>query len=88
MLDDILYVEAERNYCNITTVAQSYMIVSPLNKLCEKIDQWQFIRIHRSFAVNFSKLDAVAESFVEIKGKLIPIGKLYKEDLHKMLNKV
>ena len=88
MLDDILYVEAERNYCKIFTGTQCYLIVSPLNKLCEKVDQRHFVRIHRSFVVNFSKLDAVAESFVEIKGKLIPIGKLYKEDLHRMMNKV
>lgn len=88
MLDDILYVEAERNYCNIVTASQRYLIVSPLSKFFEKIDPRQFVRIHRSFVVNFSKLDAVAESFVEIKGKLIPIGKLYKEDLHKMMNKV
>lgn len=88
MLDDILYVEADRNYCKITTDLQTYMVVSPMNKLCEKIDPRHFVRIHRSFVVNFSKLDAVAESFVEVKGKLIPIGKQYKEDLHKMLNKV
>lgn len=88
MLDDILYVEADRNYCKITTEGQTFMVVSPMNKLCEKIDPRHFVRIHRSFVVNFAKLDAVAESFVEVKGKLIPIGKQYKEDLHKMLNKV
>ncbi len=88
MLDDILYVEADRNYCKITTIAQSYMVVSPMNKLCEKIDSRNFVRIHRSFVVNFSKLEAVAESYVEVNGKLIPIGKQYKEVLHRMLNKV
>lgn len=88
MLDDILYVEADRNYCKITTTTQTYLIVSPLVKLCDKVDPRHFVRIHRSFLVNFSKLDAIAESFVEIKGKLIPIGKQYKEDLHKMLKKV
>ncbi|MFN3997368.1 LytR/AlgR family response regulator transcription factor [Algoriphagus sp.] len=88
MLDDILYVEADRNYCKITTKAQSFMVVSPMNKFCEKIDPRNFIRIHRSFVVNFSKLEAVAESYVEVNGKLIPIGKQYKEELHRMLNKV
>ncbi|REG91053.1 LytR/AlgR family response regulator transcription factor [Algoriphagus antarcticus] len=88
MLDDILWVEAERNYCKIITAQQSYLIVSPLNKFCEKIGQKRFIRIHRSFMVNFSKLDAVTDSCVELKGKLIPIGKQYKEYLHKMLNKL
>ncbi|SEF85029.1 LytR/AlgR family response regulator transcription factor [Algoriphagus boritolerans] len=88
MLDEILYVEADRNYCKIFTVGQTYLIVSPMNKLCEKIDSRRFIRIHRSFVVNFSRLEAVAESYVEINGKLIPIGKQYKEELHRMMNKV
>lgn len=88
MLDDILWVEAERNYCKIITSQQAYTIVSPLNKLCEKIDQKRFIRIHRSFMVNFSKLEAVADSHVELKSKLIPIGKQYKDELYKLMNKV
>jgi len=88
MLDDILYVEADRNYCKINTESESFLIVSPLNKLCEKINQRHFIRIHRSFVVNFSKLDAVADSFVEINSKQIPVSKQYKDELHKMLNKI
>jgi len=88
MLEDILWVEADRNYCKITTAQQTYLIVSPLNKLCEKMDQKRFVRIHRSFMVNFSKLEAVAESHVELKGKILPIGKQYKEDLFRLMNKV
>lgn len=88
LLDEILYIEAERNYCNIFLSNLTYLIVSPLNKLCEKMDQRNFIRIHRSYVVNFSKLDAVSDSHVEIQGKLIPVGKQFKEDLHRLLNKV
>lgn len=88
MLVDILWVEAERNYCKIITAQQSYLVVSPLNKLCEKIDQRIFIRIHRSYMVNFSKLDAVADSHVELNGRLIPIGKQYKDELYRLMKKV
>jgi DNA-binding LytR/AlgR family response regulator len=88
MLDDILWVEAERNYCKITTTQQVHLIVSPLNKLCEKIDPKRFVRIHRSYMVNFSKLEAVTENHVELKGKILPIGKQYKDDLFRMVNKV
>jgi DNA-binding LytR/AlgR family response regulator len=88
MLDDIIWVEAERNYCKIITSQQDYLIVSPLNKLCEKIDPKRFVRIHRSYMVNFSKLEAVTETHVELKGKILPIGKQYKEDLFRLVNKV
>lgn len=88
LLADILYIEADRNYCKIFIENQSYTVVSAMSKLCEKLDPKQFIRIHRSFVVNYIHLDAVADSHVEINGKLIPIGKQYKDDLYKMLNKV
>ncbi|RAI90179.1 LytR/AlgR family response regulator transcription factor [Algoriphagus yeomjeoni] len=88
MLDDILWVEAERNYCKIITMQQSFLIVSPLNKLCERMDQKRFVRIHRSFMINFSKLDAVTDSSVELNQKILPIGKQYKEDLFRLMKKV
>jgi DNA-binding LytR/AlgR family response regulator len=88
MLDDILWVEAERNYSKIITSQQPYLIVSTLTKLCEKLDQKKFIRIHRSFMVNFSKLEAVTDSNVELEGKTLPIGKQYKEDLFRLMNKL
>jgi DNA-binding LytR/AlgR family response regulator len=88
MLDDILYVEANRNYCNIITSEQSYMIINSLNIFGEKFLNNDFLRVHRSFIVNLKKLDAVADSHLEIKRKVIPISKMYKEDLIKSIRKV
>ncbi len=88
MLDEILYIEAERNYCNIITSNQNFMIVSPLNSFCKKIVSKNFLRVHRSFVVNVKKLDAVADAHLEINRKVIPVGKIYKEDLMKSIIKV
>jgi hypothetical protein len=38
--------------------------------------------------VNIKKLDAVADSHLEINRKVIPVGKMYKEDLMKSIRKV
>jgi len=88
MLDDILYIEADRNYCNIVTESQNYLIVSPLNTFCQKVDSKDFLRVHRSFVVNIKKLDAVADAYLEIKRKVIPISKMYKESLMNSIKKV
>lgn len=88
MLEDILYIEAERNYCHIFTANQDYMVVNTLNIVCEKLTNKEFLRIHRSFVVNLRKLDAVAESYLEINNKVIPIGKLYKDELMKSIRRV
>ncbi|EMS35308.1 Sensory transduction regulatory protein [Mariniradius saccharolyticus AK6] len=88
MLDEILYLEADRNYCHIYTKDQDYLIVNTLNIVCEKLTSKNFLRVHRSFVVNLKKLDAVADSYVEINNKVLPIGKIYKEDLMKNIQKV
>ena len=47
-----------------------------------------FLRVHRSYVVNIRKLDAVADSHLEIKRKVIPVSKMYKEDLMRSIRKI
>ncbi|WP_373521446.1 response regulator [Aquiflexum sp.] len=88
MLDEILYIEAERNYCNIITSDQHFTIVSPLNTFCEKIVSKDFLRVHRSYVVNIKKLDAVGDSHLEINRKVIPISRMFKENLMNSIKRI
>jgi DNA-binding LytR/AlgR family response regulator len=81
LLVDILYVEADRNYCKIVTEANSYLITCTLKTMEEKLPKSNFVRVHRSFLVNLTKLDVVAEHHIEIKRKVIPLSKSHKEML-------
>lgn len=88
MLDQILYIEAERNYCNIITKMGKFLVVSTLKTLENSLSKSSFLRVHRSFIVNMSKLDAVADSHLEIDRKVIPISKTYKEFLMERLHMI
>ena len=79
LLDNILYVEADRNYCNIVTENGEYLVVSTLKAIESRLRNSSFIRVHRSFLVNISKLDSVAESHLEIRRKTIPVSRSHKE---------
>jgi len=81
LLEDILYIEADRNYCHILTDDNKYLLVSTLKTLEEELLGTRLMRVHRSFMVNLSKLDVVAESHLEIKRKVIPLSKSYKDGL-------
>lgn len=87
-LDDIWYVEAERNYSVIVTEEKSYTVVSSLKSFLEKIKNQRFLRVHRSYLVNITKLDAIAENHLEIKSKAIPLSHMYREELFKLLIKI
>jgi DNA-binding LytR/AlgR family response regulator len=78
LLNDILYLEADRNYCKIVCSTTGYTLSSSLKSIGEKLPNSQFIRVHRSYVVNISKLDVVADDHLEIKRKAIPFSKAYK----------
>lgn len=78
LLSDIHYIEADRNYCRIKTVKGDYMLANTLKTMEEKLPRSSFIRVHRSFIINISKLDVLADGHLEIGRKVIPIGKSHK----------
>lgn len=88
LLDDILFLEADRNYCQIVTANQSYILTATLKVMQDKLPGNIFVRIHRSYIVNITCLDVVAESHVEINRKVIPLSKSYKEALLKYLQTI
>lgn len=81
LLEQILYIEADRNYCKLVTGAGEYLVVCTLKTIESELDPSRFVRVHRSFMVNLAKLDVVAEGHLEIARKTIPISKSYKEQL-------
>lgn len=81
LLEDILYLEADRNYCTIKTNTASYVLSSTLKTIEEKLPISRFIRVHRSYMVNIAKLDVVTDGYLEIGRKVIPLSKSHKERL-------
>lgn len=88
LLDDILFLEADRNYCQILTAKQSYLLTATLKVMQDKLPNSSFVRVHRSYIVNITRLDVVAENHVEIMRKVIPLSKSYKEALLKHLQTI
>jgi len=85
-IDNILYVEADRNYCKITTKEKSYTLSIPLAKFEDKITNTYFVRIHRSHSVNIKAIDELNDNYVFINGKSLAVSKSYKEKLNTKLN--
>lgn len=88
LFEEILFVEADRNYCHIVTAKQQYLLTSTLKVMQDKLPNPIFVRVHRSYIVNITRLDVVAESHVEINRKVIPLSKSYKEALLKHLQTI
>ena len=88
LLDDILYIEADRNYSILVTPKGTYLISTTLKVLEEELNCQKFIRVHRSYMVNISKLDVVGEHHLEINRKVIPVSKTFKKRLFRHLHTI
>jgi DNA-binding LytR/AlgR family response regulator len=87
-IDDILYIEAERNYCKIHCKEKETLIVSTLKDLEEKLTVKNLMRIHRSFIINMHHIDEIATSHLVIAKKAIPVSPELKKQLLLHIQKV
>ena len=87
-IKDILYIEAERNYCRIYCHNKEYLLAITLKDMDEKLPNKHFIRVHRSFIVNLCQIDEIATSHIVISKKAIPISTESKKQLLQYIQKV
>lgn len=87
-IEDVLYIEADRNYCRIFSQDREYLLVMTLKDIDEKLPQNHFLRIHRSYIINLSQVDEVAGTHVVIAKKAIPMSKAMRSELLKRLQTI
>lgn len=89
-LRDIFYVEALKDYVVINTQYTRYTIHSTMKDIERKLDNGDFLRVHRSFIVRIDKIQAIENQTVvlEENKKVIPIGGSYRDELLNKLNMI
>lgn len=83
---DIIYVEAFDNYANLYTKTNKYIISHTLKSIEEKLIPLGFLRVHRSYLINFDAIDTISEGYVYLKGHRISLGKSYRKDFMERLS--
>lgn len=90
-MDDIQYVTGSGYYIEIFTLDKKYLLRETLTSILTKLDQEQFIRIHRSSIINLQFLNEViygsgGEIEVQMKnGELLRLSKSYRDDFFQKL---
>lgn len=80
-LSDILYVEGLSEYVQIYTPSKKIITKTSMTNMSEKLPDDNFVRIHKSFIVSLSKVEAFTSSSIEVPGKELPIGRSYKNSV-------
>lgn len=76
-LSEILYVESVKDYIKIVTEKKSYLVYNTLTNFTASLPEEKFMRIHRSYTVSVSKIDAIEGNTVEIMNVRLPFTKKY-----------
>ncbi|WP_299250163.1 LytTR family DNA-binding domain-containing protein [uncultured Lacinutrix sp.] len=85
IVDDILFLESDRNYITIVTKTQKLSYIDSLKSWVEKLPETNFIQIHKSFIINSNSVDKIAGNTIYIGSNKLPIGRSFKQELLKQL---
>jgi DNA-binding LytR/AlgR family response regulator len=85
---DILYIEALKDYIRIVTPSKIMITRYVLTTLEELLPSSEFIRIHKSYIVAIHKIDSYNADCIQIGHHELPIGRLYKFEVTRILNSV
>ena len=83
---DILYVEGLKDYIRIVTDNKTIVTKYVLSTLEEMLPANEFLRIHKSYIVAVYKIDSYNADTIHIAKHELPIGRLYKFDVNRVLN--
>ncbi len=74
-LDEVLYIESLGDYVTFITKDQKYIVLSTLKNIDDKISNNNFLKVHRSYIVNLTKVVDIEETNMVIGDKVIPISR-------------
>ena len=85
-LNDILYAESVGNYVSIHTENKRIMAYLTMKSLESQLPLNDFIKIHQSYLVNCSKIDAIEGNEIKIGSRSLPMSRNYREMVMKIIH--
>ncbi|AEF02317.1 LytTR family DNA-binding domain-containing protein [Alteromonas naphthalenivorans] len=90
-LSDVYWVEASGNYINLHTSKSTFPLRCTMKHFCESASEKGFIRVHRSFAIQYTFINNIAfeesgdGTAILLDGTEVAISRRYKESLKSRL---
>ncbi|WP_217604055.1 LytTR family DNA-binding domain-containing protein [Chitinophaga sp. GbtcB8] len=86
-LEDILFIEALKDYTKIYTPYQPVLTLRSLKSFESRLPADKFIRVHRSYLVSLNKINSVEKNTVMIANQSIPISDGYRERFYEVITR-
>lgn len=85
-LEDLHYIETVGDYVLFKTKDQQHIVHSSLKAIDEKLRHPNFLKVHRSYIVNLTKIVDIEENTLVIEKKVIPVSRAHKSLLMQKIN--
>jgi DNA-binding LytR/AlgR family response regulator len=85
LYDEIIYFEGYGEYVKVITINKNYLVRDSLAEFEHKLSPDFFVRIHKSYLINIRKILGFSTIHVMVKNKELPIGRVYRESVMKIL---
>jgi len=83
---DILFIEALGDYVKVHLETSYLLTNNTFTSVLEILPELMFIRTHKSFAINFAKMNSLEGNLITINDHKIPVGQKYKAEFLNMIN--
>lgn len=78
---DILFLKADRAYCNVVTAEKNYTLSSSMKNVFEQFNHPDFAKVHRSFIINTKQITALDGNVIHLGEQQVVMSKEYRDDL-------
>lgn len=85
-LEDILFIESLKDYIKVVTTQKIIISKQSIASLVEMLPKDAFVRVHRSYIIAINKIDSYNADAIGIGKTEIPIGRLFRHDVTRILN--
>jgi DNA-binding LytR/AlgR family response regulator len=85
-MNDILYAESIGNYVSICTETKKIIAYLTMKSLESQLPEEEFVKIHQSYLVNYSKITAIEGNGIKIGDKSLPISRNYRDMVMKIVH--
>ncbi len=85
-IQEIVYLEALKDYTGIITGKRKYCVPSPLGSLMKEKAFRSFVRIHRSYAIHRHAVSEISVKGIRVNDIVLPVGRSYKDSVDKFFS--
>jgi two-component system, LytTR family, response regulator len=80
--EDVIYIEAYGDFVKIYTLNSHVIALVNLKNIEDQLPQTIFMRVHRSYIINISKIERIDNSEIIISTYTIPVSKAYRDKVY------